>query len=97
MKKKYIFVMVMLLMGTFLFADLTAVVKNVSGKVEIKAPGSRWKKAAAGMKIKKGYYISTGFRSEAVLVLGSSQVVVRQLTRMELTRLVQKEGTVHTV
>ncbi len=96
MRKKYIFIMVMLLTGSFLFADLTAVVKNVSGKVEIKAPGSRWKRAASGMKIKKGYYISTGFRSEAVLVLGTSQVVVRQLTRMELTKLVQKEGTVHT-
>ncbi len=96
MKKKYMVLGIMLVMGTFLFADITAVVKNVSGKVEVRVPGGRWKKAFPGMKIQKGYYISTGFKSEAVLVLGTSQVIVRQLTRMELEKLVQKEGTVHT-
>lgn len=96
MKKKYVLLITMLFTGTLLFADLTAVVKNVSGKVEIKSPGGAWKKATAGMKIKKGYYISTGFKSEAVLVLGDSQVVVKQLTRMELEELVEKQGTVHT-
>ena len=96
MKKKYVLIAVMLLTGTLLFADLTAVVKNVSGKVEVKSPGGTWKKAAAGMKLQKGYYISTGFKSEAVLVLGDSQVVVKQLTRMELEELVEKQGTVHT-
>ncbi len=96
MKKKYIMAVLLLVLGTFLFAEITAVVKNVTGKVEIKAPGGSWKKAAPGMKIAKGYYISTGFRSEAVLVLGTSQVIVKQLTRMELERLVEKEGTVST-
>jgi len=83
-------------MGTFLFADITAVVKDISGKVEIQVPGGRWEKATEGMKIEEGYIISTGFRSEAVLELGSSQVIVKQLTRMELTELVEKEGTVRT-
>lgn len=96
MKKKYIIAVLLLVLGTFLFAEITAVVKNVTGKVEIKAPGGSWKKAAPGMKIAKGYYISTGFRSEAVLVLGTSQVIVKQLTRMELEKLVEKEGTVST-
>lgn len=96
MKKKYVFFMLMLVMGTFLFAEIPAVVKSVKGKVEIKAPGGSWQKAKQGMKIAKGYYISTGFRSEAVIVLGTSQVIVKQLTRMELEKLIEKEGTVST-
>jgi len=94
--KKHILVLALLFIGTFLFADITAVVKDISGKVEIKVPGGSWKKASAGMKIEEGYSISTGFRSTAVLELGASQVIVKQLTRMELTELVEKEGTVKT-
>jgi len=96
MKKKYVFFMLMLVMGTFLFAEIPAVVKSVKGKVEIRVPGGKWKKAKQGMKIAKGYYISTGFRSQAVIVLGTSQVIVKQLTRMELAKLIEKEGTVST-
>jgi hypothetical protein len=94
--KKYILIIVLLVLSTFLFADITAVIKEVSGKVEIMVPGGRWKKASAGMKISEGDSISTGFRSEAVLTLGASQVIVKQLTRMELAELVEKEGTVRT-
>jgi FecR protein len=94
--KKYIFVLTLFLIGSFIFADITAIVKEASGKVEIMSPGGRWKTAAAGMKIETGDFISTGFRSQAVLELGSSQVIVKQLTRMELAELVEKEGTVST-
>ena len=94
--RKYILVTVLILLSTFLFADITALVKDVSGKVEVMAPGGSWKKATAGMKIEEGYFISTGFRSEAVLELGPSQVIVKQLTRMKLEELVEKEGTIST-
>lgn len=94
--KRYILAVMLLFAGTFLFADVTAVIKDVSGKVEIKSPGGTWKKAASGMKISKGDYISTGFNSQAVLLLGESQVIVKQLTRMELEKLVEKEGTLST-
>ncbi len=96
MRKRFVLFLVMFVMGTFVFAGITAEVKSISGKVEIKVPGGRWKKAFPGMKIKKGDYVSTGFNSEAVLVLGNSQVIVKQLTRMELEKLVRKKGTVHT-
>ncbi|MDA3937726.1 MAG: FecR domain-containing protein [Spirochaetia bacterium] len=94
--KKYIFVLTLFLIGSFIFADITAIVKESSGKVEIKSPGENWKTATAGMKIATGDLISTGFKAQAVLELGASQVIVKQLTRMELTELVEKEGTVST-
>ena len=94
--KKYILIILFFALTTFLFADITAVIKEVSGKVEIMVPGGSWKKASVGTKINKGDSISTGFRSKAILALGASQVVVKQLTRMELAELVEKEGTVRT-
>ena len=95
--KRYIFAGFMIIIAAVLFAaDLTAVVKDVSGKVEVMSPGGSWKKASTGMKIETGDSISTGFRSQAILTLGASQVVVKQLTRMELTELVEKQGTVRT-
>jgi len=94
--RKYALAVILLVMSSFLFAEVSAVVKEVNGKVEIKSSGGTWKKASAGMKISKGDYISTGFNSQAVLLLGDSQVIVKQLTRMELEKLVEKEGTVST-
>ncbi len=94
--RKYVLAVILLITSTFLFAEVTAVVKEVNGKVEIKSSGGSWKKASAGMKISKGDYISTGFNSQAVLLLGDSQVIVKQLTRMELEKLVEKEGTIST-
>ena len=94
--KKYIILLALLFIGSFLFAEITAIVKDISGKVEVMAPGGSWKKATEGMKIEEGYFISTGFRSEAVLVLGPSKVIVKQLTRMKLEELVEKEGTIST-
>jgi len=94
--RKYVLAVILLAMSSFLFAEVTAVVKEVNGKVEIKSSGGSWKRASAGMKISKGDYISTGFNSQAVLLLGDSQVIVKQLTRMELEKLVEKEGTVST-
>ncbi len=94
--RKYALAVILLVVSSFLFAEVSAVVKEVNGKVEIKSSGGSWRKASAGMKISKGDYISTGFNSQAVLLLGDSQVIVKQLTRMELEKLVEKEGTVST-
>ncbi len=75
------------------FSQLKAVIKEVSGKVEIKAPQKGWEPAKAGMDISKGTIISTGFKSQALLELGASELYVKQLTRMRLDELIQKEGT----
>jgi len=78
-------------------AQVQAVVKEVSGKVEVKASGaSTWLPAKAGLKLAKGSFVSTGFNSTALLELGSSLLSVKPLTRMQLEELIAKEGTVST-
>lgn len=94
--KKIIIIFALMLISSGLFADISAILSEVSGKVEIKAPGEAWQKAEEGMSISKGYLISTGFKAEAVLNIGPSQLIVKQLTRMELSELVEKEGTIST-
>jgi hypothetical protein len=79
-----------------LSAQLKAVVKEITGKVEIKPAEGAWRSAKAGVTLSQGYSISTGFDSTAVLEIGQSVLRVRALTRMRLEELLQKEGTVST-
>jgi hypothetical protein len=48
------------------------------------------------MEITKGTTISTSFKSEAVLDLGSSYITVKALTRMKLEELLDREDTIQT-
>jgi hypothetical protein len=70
----------------------TAVLKDFSGKVEVMAPGGAWKPAVRGMSLAKNSAISTGFKSLAVLSLGSSTLTVKPLTKLTLEELVKAEG-----
>lgn len=94
--KKIILALVFLSIVTMLFSEIPVVVQEVHGKVALKAPGRAWIPAKVGMQILKKYTISTGFNSKAVLKLGESVLVVKQLTRMELADLVEKKGVVRT-
>jgi hypothetical protein len=70
-----------------------AVVREVSGTVEIKAPGgTEWVPATAGQRIEKRTVISTGFRSTALIGVGSSVLTVRPLTRLSLEEILERAG-----
>ena len=74
----------------------TAVVKEFSGKVEIKAGAGEWQPVKTGMKLDTGAVISTGFSSTALLDLGTSTLKVSPLTRMQLVELIARQGNVST-
>ncbi len=81
---------------SYLFAA-DAVIKSLAGKVETQEQGSSsWKSAALGQKLKPGTIISTGFNSNVVLDLGSSEIIVRPLTRISLNELTERGGIVKT-
>ncbi len=94
--KKIISMVLLVLLSAGLFAETSAVVKSFSGKVEIRTPGSGWAAVQSGQRIPTGATISTGFRSEAVLEVGTATLEVKPLTRMRLDELIEKEGTVKT-
>ena len=68
--------------------NFSAVIKELTGTVEIKKSGSsEWVVAKAGDFIEKSTIISTGFRSMAVISLGDSTLTVRALTRLSLDEI----------
>ncbi len=73
--------------------QLTAVVKEFSGKVEVKLPGSEWQPVVLNMTVPKGALVSTGFGSRLVLEIGLTRLKVSPLTRMLLEEVVKKEST----
>ncbi|MDR0452287.1 MAG: FecR family protein [Treponema sp.] len=77
--------------------DLQARFVEVSGRVEIREAGSSgWKTAAPGLSVGGNTVIATGFRSSAVISLGSSRLGVRPLTMLTLEELTQRGGTEET-
>ncbi|MDR1908889.1 MAG: FecR domain-containing protein [Spirochaetaceae bacterium] len=70
-----------------------AVIREVSGTVEVQAPGSSaWGPAVPGMAIEKATRISTGFKSSAVVALGGAVITVRPLTRLTLEEIAGEPG-----
>jgi len=92
--KKGLIAGLVLLNGMLMFgqAGNTAYIKELSGTVELKAPGAAWKTAVRGDRIVKDTIISTGFRSTALLSLGNSTLTVRPLTRLGIEELGESQG-----
>ncbi|MFP3960092.1 MAG: hypothetical protein ACLFUX_07970 [Spirochaetaceae bacterium] len=79
------------------FAQVTAVVEQASGKVEVRPDGaSGWEPVEEGAEIERGTTLSTGFNSEARLRIAESVIEVEALTRMTLEELVEDADSVST-
>ena len=70
-----------------------AVIRELTGTVEIKKPGSAvWENAMQGQTVPVDTIISTGFKSYAVISMGNSSLSVRPLTRFSLTELISSQA-----
>jgi hypothetical protein len=71
----------------------TARIQEIHGTVEIKRPGaSQWEAAQTGQVLDTAAFISTGFRSTALVTIGSSTLTVRALTRLSLEELMAAQN-----
>jgi hypothetical protein len=69
-------------------AETRAVIRELSGTVELKAPGAAdWTPAVRGQTLTRSTLISTGFKSGALIVIGDSTLSVQALTRLSLEEL----------
>jgi len=96
MKKTITAIVLLIIFSIPTFAAVQAVVKETKGKVEIKLPLKKWQPARRGMVVPKNALISTGFHSTAVISMGKTILQVKQLTRLKLEELIEKQGTVST-
>ena len=95
MKKQFIAVLIFIIPIFLSFSTEKGIIKSVQGKVEIYISG-KWIKAEIGMELLPGNLISTGFKSNAVIDTGSSNIFIKQLTRMSLDELSKSGDTVKT-
>ena len=61
----------------------------IKGKVEVQKMG-QWKPARQGEALDSGTLISTGFKSELVLKVDGSTIIVQPLTRLRLDEIIKK-------
>jgi hypothetical protein len=94
---KRVFIVLITLVLVFQgFAEVTATLTDIKGKVEVKPSGGDWVTAKDGMKINLLSTISTGFDSTAVVKIDKSSIFVNSLTRMTLDKLLESSGKVTT-
>ena len=78
--------------AAFVFAQGSdAVINEFTGTVELKRNNSAaWVPAKPGDAISKSTIVSTGFRSMAVITVGSSTLTVHPLTRLSLEEIINQ-------
>jgi hypothetical protein len=77
----------LILAGVSVFAQ-SGIIKEMTGQVELKAPGSSsFITAKTGDSLTENTVISTGFNSVALIEVGSAVLTVRPLTRLTLTEI----------
>ena len=91
--KRTVVVVLLLAIGISVFAQ-SGVIKELTGTVELKSAGAAdYVAAASGVEVKQDTIVSTGFKSTALLVVGSTVIAVRPLTRLTLTEIRASQGT----
>ncbi|MCL2067726.1 MAG: FecR family protein [Treponema sp.] len=92
MKKSFFLV---IFMGVVIFAFAqNGVIQELTGEVELKHAGATvFVPAFAGDIVALNTIVSTGFRSTAIVAVGSSTIVVRPLTRLSLAEISAGSGT----
>jgi len=91
--KKLLFVTIFILTGLYAFSQ-DAFIDQLTGTVEIKQPReASFRAAKQGDKIFKDTIISTGFKSYAIVKIGSTTITVRPLTTLSLAEIQTSEET----
>ena len=90
--KKTALLLCVLLIGVCAFAQ-NGVVRELSGTVELKARGAQdYTAARQGDTVAQDTIVSTGFKSTALIEVGSTLITVRPLTRLSLTEISAAAG-----
>ena len=90
--KKSFFVF-LFIMTSFIVFSQNGVIREMAGSVEIKRAGdANFIAASVGDNLREDTIISTGFRSTALIEVGSALLTVRPLTRLSLTEIRSSAG-----
>ena len=89
------FCLVVLFAGVVVFSGFpqSGVIREMAGDVQIKSGTSDFVPAQTGSVVSQDTIISTGFRSQALIEIGSTLITVRPLTRLSLAEIRGSQGT----
>ncbi|MDR1278843.1 MAG: FecR family protein [Treponema sp.] len=91
---KKVLVVLLITTGTVWAQSPQAIIRELRGTVEVKAPGSSvWQTAVIGQELEQATLVSTGFKSAALIRLGESTLSVQPLTRLSLEEIVAMANT----
>jgi len=91
--KKIVFMVLMVSAAVFAYSQY-GTIRELSGEVELKTAGSSaFVPAMQGSQVAQDTIVSTGFKSTAVIAVGSSVITVRPLTRLSLSEIQSSAGT----
>jgi hypothetical protein len=92
--KKSIFTAIFVTLAVMGAFCQNGVIRELTGDVELKRSGSSvFVSASAGDAVSSNTVVSTGFRSTAIIAIGSSLITVRPLTRLTLAEIQSVENT----
>jgi len=96
MRKIFLVVFMLSAIVCAVFAQNGAI-RELTGDVELKPTGAQsFTAAKAGDTVAHDTVVSTGFKSTAVITVGSSTITVRPLTRLSLAEIQSASGTENT-
>ena len=85
--KKSIFAVLFIFAVVSVYSQ-TGVIREFTGDVELKPAGAaNFTPARQGSTVAQDTVISTGFRSTAIIVIGSAEITIRPLTRLTLAEI----------
>ena len=91
--KKFLIFIVIIFCAVQGFAQ-NGVIKELTGTVELKRAGqANFVAARAGDQVARDTIVSTGFKSTALITVGSTVLTVRPLTRLSLAEISAAAGT----
>ena len=92
--KKTTIVIILIFLATLQVFAQNGVIREIAGTVEIKRAGAAaFTAARAGDSIAADTIVSTGFKSSALISVGSSVLTIRPLTRLSLAEISSAAGT----
>jgi hypothetical protein len=92
--KGFCFTVLFMTVSVFTVYSQTGIIKEMSGEVVLKrADSSSFVPAQIGSQIEKDTVVSTGFRSTAIIEIGSTVITVRPLTKLSIAGIQRSPGS----
>lgn len=89
--KKYIVALLLIAVALPAIAATEARIVSVDGTVRVSDSGGAWQQVEAGVTLEPGDLIATGFRGQAVISIGRSEVDVEPLSQVSIAELTERE------